>query len=184
MDKLVRAFRVVGDYSDESEEPSLVKGYTVYLPASTNTSNGNFAYLGQLPDTVEEITAMAVKQLDSKHRENYDEIEPLEWDNETVIIPLLSKGYVVINSFTGRIPNVSEDPTTPHWRRCYTVGILPFEINEATLRDTLRQFNAMCQHFNVRWGDTLQPTLISLPWLLSTWKMVGRKLKYLITVLI
>lgn len=49
MDKLVRAFHVVGDYSDESEEQSLVKGYTVYLPASTNTSNGNFAYLEQRP---------------------------------------------------------------------------------------------------------------------------------------
>lgn len=144
----------MGDYSDESEGQSLVKGYTVYLPASTNTGNENFAYLERLPDTVEEITAMAVKQLDSKHRENYDEVEPLEWDNETVIMPLPSKGYVVINSFTDRIPNVSEGLSVTHWRRCYTVGILPFEFNETTLRDTLRQFNTMCQHFNVRWEYT------------------------------
>lgn len=154
MDKLVRAVRVVMDYSTSDEEQSLVRGYTVYIPASTNTGDENIAHLEQQPVTAEEITAMAVKQLDSKHRENYDEVEPLEWNNETVIIPLPSKGYVVINSFTDRISNVSEDPTTLHRRRCYAVGILPFEINEATLRDTLRQFSAMCQHFNVRWEYT------------------------------
>lgn len=146
MDKLVRVLRVIIDHSTSDEEQSLVRGYTVYVPASTNTG-----YLEQRPVTTEEITTMAVKQLDSKHQENYDETESSEWDNETVIIPLPSKGHVIINSFTGCIPNVSEDPTTPHWRRCYTVGILPFEINETTLRDTLRQFSAMCQHFGVRW---------------------------------
>ena len=154
MDKLVRAVRVIIDHSTSDEEQSLVRGYTVYIPASTNTGDENIAHLEQRPVTAEEITAMAVKQLDSKHRENYDETESSEWSNETVIVPLPSKGCVVINSFTGRVPNVSEDPTAPHWRRCYTVGILPFEINEATLRDTLRQFNEMCQHFNVRWEYT------------------------------
>jgi hypothetical protein len=151
MDKLVRAVRVVMDYSTSDEEQSLVRGYTVYVPASTNTGDKNITHLEQRPVTAEEITVMAVKQLDSKHQENYDETESSEWSNETVIVPLSSKGHVIINSFTGCIPNVSEDPTTPHWRRCYTVGILPFEIKEYKLRDTLRQFNAMCQHFGVRW---------------------------------
>lgn len=151
MDKLVRVLRVIIDHSTSDEEQSLVRGYTVYIPASTNTGDENIAHLEQRPVTTEEITAMAVKQLDSKHQENYDETESSEWNNETVIVPLPSKGYVVINSFTDRITNVSEDPTTLYWRRCYTVGILPFEIKESKLRDTLRQFNEMGQHFNVRW---------------------------------
>ena len=176
MDKLVRVVRVIIDHSTSDEEQSLVRGYTVYIPASTNTGDENIAHLEQRPVTAEEITAMAVKQLDSKHQENYDETESSEWNNETVIVPLPSKGYVVINSFTDRISNVSEDSTTLYWRRCYAVGILPFEINEATLRDTLHQFSAMCQHFNVRWEYTCIKVKDGVCSLLTTNKDIIRDL--------
>lgn len=78
----------------------------------------------------------------------YDQAEPSElYNKETVIVPLPDKGYIAIDSSIEHLSTLPANSSSNHWRRHYSVAILPFEINRATLH----QFSAMCRHFNVCW---------------------------------